>query len=536
MITIGDALGRSARPRIGVGISLPPGSEPEPQPIIYSAWQRGIVALDAPEDIPENSAITATDMEVYRADALIRSPGALLFEDVTPRNAQWLFEHAAIDYAAELVIIDPPWLGYMDVPPFTFVNLALAATGQFGWNIVNVAGTLLFSNGLDATYTREPGAAIVTDISADIIAQTFATSFGRTFAGAYVDPIAGLQALGIKWNANNGLIDDWAGAGSGAEILLSNDPKADRIVALLPLGFDILVVLTRKAIWFGYPTQQANRPANFRLRFPGLGCVSARTIANTPFGALYLTDDGVCQVDVSKAQIVSTEINPLLLPIDRLNLDKYKAIYIASNQLYVLQTPTGVFVYEFPKGDIPGRWFFRSILPDSLASFTDQAGSLYWSNIVGTWDDQTLTWNEMVVGEQNAESSLLYVKGSRILRSTEDALDYDGTAQNPSWTTPQRLASVTDQVTTIGFEIEYSTDGAATFQFGVSDSNGDITQVSTVALADTANVRKTGFFPFMYTGKGSTVRFRILTGIPRIYRVTQKVMPAGPTLQALSAA
>lgn len=521
---------------VGVGIPVVPGSEPDPQDVIYNDWKAGIVANDSPEDIPGNSAIDSTDMEVDRTDALIRAPGSVLLLDVTPRSARWLFEHAAVDYATELVIIDPPWFGYRSTGAFNFVNLALAATSDFGWNIANIAGELLFSNGLDATYQRAPGAAVVTDLSAQVIAQTMATSFGRAFAGAYVDSVSGLQALGIKWNASNGSAADWTGSGSGEELLLSNDPEADRVVAIRPLGFDVLLILTRKAVWFGYPTQEAARPADFRLRFPGLGCIAEPTAVGTPYGVLYLSDDGVCQVDVNNVNVISEPINSLLMPIDYLRIGEYKAIYSSARQRYILQTPIGVFVYEFPRGNVPGRWFFRSVLPDTMANYVDQTGNVYWYEVTEPWQDQELTWAEMVIGNENVEPDLLYAIGSRISRSTYEVITYDGTAQDPFWETPQRLQNVSDQATTLGFELEYSCDGEATVEFSTADDEGNLLNSKTVTLPTTAGVRKTGVFPFHETGKGTTVQFTILTGKPYLFRVRQIVLPAGPTLESLAVA
>lgn len=535
MSTYGDKLGRDGL-MVGVGISVQPGTEPEPQDVIYNDFRAGVILSDSPEDIPGNSAQDAIDMEVSRSDALRRAPGSLLLVDVDPRSPRWLFEHAAVDYSAELVIIDPPYLGYRSTGAFIFANLALAATSSFGWNVVNVAGELIFSNGLDATYQRSPAAAVVVDLSADIIAQTFATSFGRVFAAAYMDSVSGFQGLGIAWNADNGDPADWAGTGSGAELLLSNNPEADRIVALRPIGFDVLGILTRRAVWFGYPTNQANRPADFRVRFPGLGCVAEATAVVTPHGIVYLSDDGVCLLDVNNLGVISEQINALLLPIDYLNISKYKGVYSSSGQRYVLQTSTQTFVYEFPREGVPGRWFVRSIIPDTMSSYIDQTGNVYWYEVQGTWAAQSLTWAEMIIGNENVETELLYAKGTRISRSTHEEVTYDGTAQTPYWTTPQRLEKVSDQATTLGFEVEYVTEEAATVEVATADVNGAILNTATVTLPNSSGIRKTGIFPFHETGKGAAVRFTVLTGSPLLYRARQIVMPGGPTLESLAVA
>lgn len=541
MSTWGDKLGIGGTP-VGVGISLPPIPVVEPQPIIYSSFASGLITADAPEHIPESAGQAATDVRVDTDDSLIRQEGTSLDEDVTPRDLTYLFQHASLDFSTELVAIDPPFLGYKGSSTFTFVDLTLAATGSKGWNVLNVAGVLLFSNGIDATYTRQPNAAIVTDISADIIADTFATCFGRVFAGAYTDAIGGYQGLGIAWNGTNTPPEeDWISANAGAELLLANQQEADRIIALRSIGFDALCILTRKAIWFGYQTGLDNHPAQFKLRWPGRGCVAEATACATPHGVIFLGDEGVILVDLNNARNVSTQINSELVPLNFVLLANYRATYDSIRDRYVLVTPFGTWYYEFERENpfqqgatIPARWFFSSFIPRSVVTFTSQNTNVYWNTVQGTWAQQTLTWAEMSVGELNAPPILYFGLDSEL--GFEDPLAFDnlGMEQDPHWITKQSAPKPSDQYSTIWFEIEYATLEDAVVEFAVADKDTNFTYIKSVLLPSTAGVRRSGVFPFQGTGKGTAVSIRYTSKNAKIWQVTQTILPAGPAQMSLA--
>lgn len=540
MSTWGDKLGMGAHP-VGVGVSTPPLPVQEPQDITYASWQHGLVLSDSPEDIPDSAAQLQVDTRVERDDSLIRMEGVSLNEDVTPRSLRYLFQQASLDYSAELVAIDPPYLGHKLDLGFTFDNVGLADTAGKGWNVCNVAGVLLFSNGSTGTYTRTPGASVVTDISTDVIADTFATCFGRVFAGAFTDPISGYQGLGIRWNGTDSPPEtDWSSLNASAELLLSNQQEADRIIANRAIGFDALAILTRKAIWFGYQTGVDNHPAQFRLRYPARGCVAEPTAVTTPHGIIFLGDEGVCIIDLNTSYIISASINDALLPLNYLLLQNYRATYDSIRDRYILVTPTGTWYYEFAKIDqdsginIPSRWFFSSFVADSVVTFTDQNGNVYWSTVPGVWDDYPdTTWAEMGVGELDAPPVLYFGKGAELGFEDPNGFDYLGVAQTPYWVTKQASPWVTAQISTIWFEVEYATEGTAQVEFATADSRGNFLNTKIITLPDTLGKRRAGVFPFKGTGSGTALQITYKSSTANIFRVKQVFLPTGPVQTSL---
>jgi hypothetical protein len=531
MTTIGEKLGQGARPQVGVGASLSPKDMQQEKNIFYRTWQQGIIANETPEMLPEDAAQLMIDTEVDKTDALIRAPGLTQTEDVTPRSARYIFQHANVDFTTELVIVDPPYVGHRHLGVWTFANLGIAATSNIGWNAANIGGTLIFSNGRTATYTRQPETNVVTDISANIIAECFATAFGRTFAGAFTDPITGLQSLGIAWNAANGSVADWAGLGSGAEFLLANELRADRIVTMVPLGLDTLGILNRKSLWAGFRTGDSNRPADFQLRFSGLGCISATSAASCPAGIVYLSDDGVCLFDLNSSQVISRAVDSLLLPIDYSRINAYQGIYISAAQRYILNTPLGIFIYEFAHDKVPSRWFFRSFVADNILSFVDQAVNPVWSTVVGPWNLQTLTWAQMVIDNENQPSIMHAVKGTKIAVEDYAATTYMGVAQTPLWISRQDLPDVTDIIETHAIEVQYRCTADASVTFTATDTNGNLTSSITKTLINTSGVRKRKIF-YISTMVGMATEFQITFGanaIAGIERIRRIVMEAGET-------
>jgi hypothetical protein len=347
MSTIGDRLLKGARPDIGVGFSVAPEDVQDFQDALYTSFGSGIINTDSAENIPQDAAISAVDMEVGRDNKLLRSPGLSLVENATPHLLRYIFEQASLDFATEIVVVDPPYFGFKGGTTFTWVNAGIAATGPAGWGAANVAGVLLFSNGVDKSYSRQPNAVVVVDQSAQVIARTFGVAFGRTFAG-YFTKTGVPQSLGFQWNAANGLYNDWSGIGSGAELMLADVGESDEIVIFLPVGLDALAMMMRKSLWVGYPTGDFLRPADPRLRVASLGCVAKDTAKVTPYGVAFLSDEGVGLFSLTDVQIISDQINAELLPLDYNQLSRYTAAYSPVLQRYILCTPLGVWIYEFP--------------------------------------------------------------------------------------------------------------------------------------------------------------------------------------------
>lgn len=514
---------------LGIGESLAPQDIPEMKSIVYSSWIKGIVVSASPEDTPELAAREMQDLVIDRDSSIIRAPGIILTENAA-HALRWIFEQASLDYSTELIAIAAPYLGYKSSGIFTWVNLGIGVPGVNGWNAVNILGYLLFSDGSTYSYTRNAGAAVVTDVSADIIARTFGNAFGRTFAGAFTDG-TGLQGLGVKWNSTSGIISDFAGVGSGEEILISNSLEADKVVALRPIGLDALAILCRKSLWLGLPTGQADRPADFRINKVGLGCVAEPTAVTVPGGVAFLSDEGMQLFNQNGAVCFSEDINSSLLPIDYTQLSRYRCKYTPVQNRLVLQTPSCTWVYEFPSEHTPGNWTKRSFALDNIVVFTDQSGNLYWFSVIGTWAAQTLTWAEMVQSQDDAAPSLFFTSGTKLGQEDETEDQYLGVDMDTVLETGQKIPTdISEQITTLGFEIEYSCTADAEITLVTPNSAGDFTNSLVKTLTNTIGRRRRGIFWGASTGQGIQFQYKLTAGFAKLYRIKQIVADSGPQL------
>jgi hypothetical protein len=536
-VTIGDGLFRGARSEVGQGYPIDPKLVPQLIDVVYAAFEAGLVLSSSPENIVENGAVAAIDMEVDRGGKLIRSPGLLLVEDAAPRNLRYTFQHSNLDYGTELVTIDPPFFGFKGGGAYTWVNAGLPATGIAGWAVTNYAGTLIISNGT-SSYTRLPGGGVLTDVTAQVAARALAVVFGRIFAGYYM---AGInpQSLGIKWNSVAGGVD-FAGTGANAEFLLSDAAEADKIVAMLPIGLDVLSILNRKSLWIGYPTGDAYRPADPRVKVQSLGCVSADTARITARGVTFLSDEGVATFNLQGVEIISQEINDELLPLDYTRISQYTATFIPTLQRYILTTPFCVWIYEGSQPSQggqavrPSRWFKRSLIANSVLNWSNQVAGGSWDTIPGTWDQQTLTWEQMALAQSDSPGLPHFTIGSKLVREDRSSFSNLGIALTPLWRTPQSSKTIgTDQYATIGFEISYKSIAAASVRLSANDQNGTPGTPVVKSLPVTGGIYKKFIIFNETTGMGVQAQIEVVSGDPMISRIRQMVLPSGPTLVAL---
>jgi hypothetical protein len=531
MNTIGETLLYPGRPELGVGYPLPPDQVPQEISVVYGSFESALVLM-SPEETPQDAAVMMLDMEVSRAGRIIRAPGLGLIEDALTHNLRWSFEQASLDYSTELVTIDPPYFGWKGGGAYTWVNAGIPATGNNGWTGVDIAGTLLVSNGT-SSYSRLPSVGAVVDQTANIAARTFGVAFGRTFAGYY--PSGGNpQSLGLRWNAASGVFSDWAGLGSGAELLLSDVGEADKIMCLLPIGLDVLGIFMRQSIWVGYPTGDYLRPADPRIR-ARLGAVNRDSVKAVMGGAAYLTDEGVALFDLTNVQIISSQINAELLPLDYTRINQYVAAYLPLFQRYILCTPFCTWIYEFPHQGRKGRWFKRSLRADSVIAWTEQSGGVYWDRVVGSWDAMLGSWDSLAQIQSDAPAVLHFILGTRLSRENRGSFDNLGTALTPIWQTPQNSkVKVTDQFSTTGFEIEYSSGANSSIRLSANDLNGEQSPITVTKNLPITNGKRVKYIiNTNSTGMGAQAFVEIVSGDPEIIRVRQMLLPAGPTLVAL---
>ena len=534
MTSIGDNLGADGRGQLGSGYSLPPLAPPQVESLIIDSFRGGLNTADSAEDIPPDAASLALDVELSKDDALKRVPGIIETEDMTPRDMRYLFEQVGLDFAAELVAIDPPYLCSKSTGAMSCVDLSIGSSGDYGWRGISVAGKLLFSNAFDLTYTRDFGVAAVTNISAEIVAFTFAQVFGRVFAGGVKVGAGTYQALGIAWSSSADPIEDWSGAGSGAELLIADQSRADKVQALRSIGFDMLGILNRYSLWAGYPTGDANRPADFRPRVMSVGCVAEATAVTTPMGIIMLSDDGVIVYDTNDAKLISKEINPDL-QIDYTQLSRYRATYDPRTQRYFLQTPFEIWTYDLPRQGMAGRWWRRSAVVHNLIPFAEQAGALFWDQVVGTWDAQTRQWVEMTQSQFDAPGILRFALSSKLGQEDDSTFSNFGTALQPEWNGRYAVtADNTKQYQTLAFELQYSSLEPSSITLQGTNSEGVLAGGSvTKTLPSTGGAVKRVMIYKQATGMNVAVKLVINSGAPMIKRLRQIVQPTGPSIVTL---
>ena len=526
MTSWGDRLMTTARPRLAQGVAVRPEDVTVAEPISYSSFVGGLNLADGPEDTPPNAAVYAVDMDVSRADELVRAPGITTIQTQTTRVLLNLFNHPTLDYTAELVAIDAPWLGYSPVGDYTSLTWANAAIAGVGggsgarWNGRAIGGLLIFSDGTAKVYTRAAAAATVTDVSAQLkAADTFASFAGRTYAGAITPAGGTYQGLGIAWSGSSGTISDFTGTNSGAELLVQDSKDADKIISLNSIGFDVMGILCRRSLWAAYKTGVASRPADFRPRFQSIGCVSRETAQLTPGGITFLSDEGVMNYDINSVTMISRAINGSLLPLDTGQLQNYRAAYHPVRQRYYLMTPTELWVYTFPTPETPGYWTKRGVLLGNIIAYGVLTGSPFGAaSQMGFVDDAVLGY--LRLGREDPTSTQYF----------------EAPLFTPTWRTSSALkGETTQQVTTLGFEIEYTSTATADIQLRTMDSQGLWTGSTPVSktLLSTGGLLKRVKIQYIWTGMNTGIEIAITNGFPKIARITQLVQAAGPSLRSV---
>lgn len=527
MTTMGDNLGAGGR-QVGVGYPMPPEPAPSTKDAITFSFEGGLNLADAPEDLDPSQAQDVLGIELKRDGSIARAGGPQLVQTVSGRSFNRLFKQGGIDFAAELVAIDAPYVGVKASGDMEFTDMGIAADAGEGWFGISVLGKLLFSNGVDASYLRETGGSTVVDMTDQVIARCFAQIFGRVFAGG-VTPLDGeYQALGIVWSSVLDPVGNWTGPGSGNELLLSDTSGTDKIIGLRSVGFDVLGVCNRFSLWGGYPTGDAFRPADFRPRVMSVGAVSDATICSTPMGIIMLTDDGVGVYDITNFQLLSGPINPALLPLDYAQLDRYQAVYDAQNGRYLLQTPSDLWVYDLPRLGTPGRWTRWASAGRQLVFFADQSGISTWDRQVTTWDNDPRTWNSAVQRQSDAPEELFVGTDDELFQFVPDI------AAESRWRTPMQVPDeITRQAITQGYEIEYQSLETSTIELRLLNSQGEagggtLTKTLPASSGRKKRVKMWG----INTGQNVSVELRITSGQVRVYRIRQIVMDAGAAINA----
>jgi hypothetical protein len=500
-------LGRRGYGHEGDGVAMPPGSVPRRQVVSFSDFSGGYEVRDSRQDVPENSSPYAVDIEPDDKDRLRRSPGVLSVEDFAAagRNPDQMLVQGNLDYAAELIFFDAPFLGVRREGNTVWINHGIVAQAKPYAN-ANFGGDLIFSDGV-TVFRRAPDAAAPTIIAEGKPAESYATFAGRIFAG-HVTVDSQVQPLGIVWTAASSDPEDWLGTGAGYELLVSNTGEADRIVSLRPLGFNNLAVLCRRSIWVGSFTGLADRPADFQLRVEGPGALHDGAVSLTPQGVAYLSDSGVYLFNGNETQLLSSQITADLVPLDLTKIYEHTTYYHSTTKRLFIFTPTATWIFNFERL----RWSRRSLISRGASAFNIQVAVGAQTD---TYDLYVLTKTQL--GE------------ARLGREDDEAVQNINIDLTPVWEFPFEHGETALQlITNLGSIVEY--ENAGTLQFLVPDINGVYHAVAERVLASAPTARPL-LVPFMYSGLGLGLQMKILVGFPLVSKVQLAYSPRGPRLE-----
>lgn len=536
MTTWGEKLARLGTKRfnLGVGVQIPPESVPKDFLVNYTGFRSGLMLSDRPGDVPIGYYTMAQDVETDRRDVILRSPGVTQVE-LSPYDLDWMAIHPSLDFQSVLVAFSAPYLGVKEAGDFVWTNQGLDTEGDF-WVASVYGDTLLFSNGVKG-YSRDFDLGTVEEVPDMPGAATLFVAFGRVFAGGTSLASGEYNPLAMIWTGVTGDFHDWTGTGSGSELLLTDVPQGDRIIAGRILSYGQAAILNRRSLWLASPTGQVSNPALFQQRIVGIGCVSEPTAKTTEGGVTFLSDEGVRHFDGQEAPIISGPINAELLPIDFTQLRRYKSLWDGARRRYLLATPQGLYIYQFRTPEYPnGAWFKRTITPTNLIAFADQTTDLTWETFDDrVWPDGEETWQELGTPEDLGPAKLYFAQGARLGVQDDAGVANFGISTNPLFMprpVEQPAVDSPDRIfLTKRFMLEYK--GSGTLEFIAVSENGVVKLVHSEVLP-VADARRIRIIDVLDSARAEGLAVRVAAGFPEIYSLKQTLLDNGPILTDLS--
>lgn len=337
------------------------------RPVTFSGFTDGVNLADGPYSLKDTEARDLLNVVASGRGAILKRNGCETFnDDALP--ADGFHSLYGLDFeglAAKLIGVGGTSIYSVDGAGGV-TDMAVAVTADLRWDFIEAPvnggqGPLFMSNGTDAPKAWD-------GVAAAPVAWTAATGNlpnpkyllyknNRVFAAnmtAYTP--SGGAALG---DAKSALVfsaignpRDWP-----AENVVLFDPNdGEQITGIGTVGPYILVFKETKA-WVVYDLDTgANRPLG-----AGVGCVSHRSIAETPDGVYFLSREGLMLTNGSTTRRVSDRVRPLLERIPPSIAQRCAAVYFDAH--YYLSFPEGVS--ENTKTlDLDTRldaWFIHSI-------------------------------------------------------------------------------------------------------------------------------------------------------------------------------
>lgn len=489
------------RSRLGIGrpISQEQAGRLSSVMVEFPDFSTGVDLRDAEQDQETGVTQESADFVVTNRNRLRRAPGHSIVEMMSGRTVKAMHVHTSLDFDVELLMFDGAFLGVKSTGATTWYNASLP-------NGDNWVGTpnldkFLFSNGANGIYQRNfGGAGTVALISNSPPCKTLANFAGRVFAGG-VTLGATYQALGVSWSADaEGLV--WTGLGSGATLLIPNANTDDRLIALRPVGFDLLVALCQKSIWVGRQTGDRYEPATFEPRVQGLGCIAEPTVQQTPIGTIFLSESGVNVFDGNQAQMISGPINSELLPLLTNVLSSYSSSYEQVSARYKLYTPTCTWVYELRNN----RWLKFRYVAHRAVAFSEQFSGVTWNNVLSIWSASTDTWSGLTA-PLGQERVVLTDKAKLATESQSSNTYIDGTTVKAQYGFLRRDTSAVNSLFETQRLMLRKLGGESALEIWLPDHAGDFVLRATKNVSNTATERGIEM-GLRATGRGTGAQIR----------------------------
>lgn len=379
---------------------------PQKSVVTFKDFSGGYKSALGEEEGGEDSSPNCQDIYVNRANRLIRLPGG---GGSTFVKGDEMLVHQSLQNIGELLFFQPPYFTIVSSVGTQAADLGYSQSDElYRWALFGE--TLVFTNGRDGVYTREPSMFPVLTNSIPM-AKSYGVLASRLFAGGTI--IDGeYQPMGIAW-PNSQDFTDFVGNDAGFELLISDATKGDAIVAVRMMNLDLMGILCKQSIWIGRRTQDPFRPAAFEPRIMGDGGIHDRLCIVTPVGMTYLAETGVRTFDGNNTILLSAAINNELLPLDFDQINDYRLNYDYKRNWLYLHTPVCTWIY-----DIEYQRWYKMAVPGLLdmVIWKEQLGGTSWDEIESlgrTWDEMGGTgWSDLGRRESGWGAALFLQKDS----------------------------------------------------------------------------------------------------------------------------
>jgi hypothetical protein len=247
------------------------------------------------------------------------------------------------------------------------------------------------------------------------------------------------------------------------------------------------------------------------------------TVQSTPYGVIYLSDDGVRLFDGNQSQVISQEINPDLLPLDDAKLSQYRSSFNIKKQRYELHTPSGdswVFELQFR------RWFLHKGRIDASSIFPLQNPPNIWDSSHGTWDSEVGSWDTASLGAQRG-IPVYYAQGSKLGVEDDTIQTRFDVGFTPSWEAPRPTGDeLSRQFLKDTIELVY--EGAGMMRLFLPNANGAYTEWGEIDFASGDDPVNTRVVAPNQTGRGLGIKLELVEGNVALRRVAVHAYDAGP--------